>query len=117
VPFVQYNDVIQTIPPYAADHAFHKRILPRAARRSEYLFDTQAFDTHLKLTSIDSIAISQQVLRCCIPWKRLDDLLPGPPSGGMLHDVEIQHPTTVVGEDQQNEQYFEAHRRYHKEID
>jgi hypothetical protein len=36
--------MIQTIPPYAADHTFHIRILPGAARRSEHFFDIQACD-------------------------------------------------------------------------
>ena len=30
---VQYNDMIQTISPDAANDAFHKSILPRTSRR------------------------------------------------------------------------------------
>jgi hypothetical protein len=70
--------MIEPIPPDATDHAFHKRILPRAARRSEYLFDTQAPDTPLKLASIKIVSIPQEVLPTRIPRKRFDDLLSGP---------------------------------------
>ena len=37
----QYDDMIQAIPPDPANHAFHEAILPRTARRSQHLFDTQ----------------------------------------------------------------------------
>ena len=117
VTFIQHDDMIQAIPPNATDHAFHKRILPRAAWRGEYLFDTQALDTPLKLASINSVSIPQEVLRSRIPGKRLNDLLPGPLSSGMLRDMEVQHPATVVSEDHQNEQHFESCGGYHKEID
>jgi hypothetical protein len=99
------------------NYAFYKRILPRTAWRSEHLFNTQAFDTPLTLASINSVAIPQKALRCCIPRIRFDDLLPGPVSGGMLRDIEVQHPTTVMRKDHQDEQHFESHRRHHKEID
>jgi hypothetical protein len=51
VTFVERNDVIQTVAPDAADHTFHSRIPPGAAQYSEHLFDTQAFDSLLKLAS------------------------------------------------------------------
>jgi hypothetical protein len=115
--FVQDDDMVQAITPDAADHAFHKRILPRAARRSEYLFDTQAFHAPPKLASIHSVSIPKQVLRSRIPRKPFDDLLSGPLGGGMLRDMEVHHPATVVSEDHQNEQHFESYGRHHKEID
>ena len=36
----QYDDMIQAIPPDAANHALHKSILPRTSRRGGHLFDT-----------------------------------------------------------------------------
>ena len=115
--FVQHDDVIQAIPPDTTDHAFRKRIPPRTAGHSEHLFDTQVSNAPLKPHSISGISIPQEVLGCRIPRKRFDDLLPGPLSGGMLRDIEVHDSAAAMGEDYQNEQHFEFHRRYHKEID
>ena len=57
--FVQYNDMIQTVPPDAADHAFHEGILPRTSGRSQHLFDAHAFDFPLELDSVNTITIPQ----------------------------------------------------------
>lgn len=109
--------MIETIPPDTTDHTFCKRVLPRTAGRSEHFFDAQASNAPLKLASINGISIPQEVLRCRIPRKSLDDLPPGPPSGGMLRDIEVYNAATMVGEDHQNEQNSESHRRHYKEID
>ena len=64
---VQLDDMVQAISPDAANYTFHKRILPRTSRRSDYLFDAHALDAILKLTPIDRISIPQEILRCRIP--------------------------------------------------
>jgi hypothetical protein len=115
--FVQYDDMVQTISPDAADQAFHKRILPRTSRCGEHLFDTRAFYLPLEPGSIDAISISQELLRCRIPRKRLYGLLPRPLSGGMPRDIEVHHPATMMRDDHQDDQHSESHRRHHKEID
>ena len=48
---VQYDDMIQTIPPDAAYQTFHKRILPRTSWRSQDFFDAHVFDSPLALGS------------------------------------------------------------------
>ena len=89
--------MIQAIPPDTANHAFHEGILPGATRRSKHLFDVQAFHPPMKLTSLNSIAIAQEVLRSRVPGKCFNDLLPGPLSGRMFRDIEVQDPAAVVG--------------------
>ena len=54
---VQHDNMIQTISPDAANHAFDKCILPRTSRRSKHLFNTHALDAFLELASINSISI------------------------------------------------------------
>ena len=56
---VQYDDMIQTISPNAANHSFHEGILPRTPRRSQHFFDAHAFDSPLELGSVDAIPIPQ----------------------------------------------------------
>ena len=59
VPLIENNDVIQAIPTYGPDNAFGIRILPRRARRSEDLLDTQALDPSPDGLAIDTIAVAQ----------------------------------------------------------
>ena len=54
---VQYNNMVQTISPDAADHSFNVSSLPRASRSRQDLFDTHAADAFPKLAPINSIAI------------------------------------------------------------
>lgn len=96
--FDQHDNVIQAIPLDTTYHSFRKRILPRAARRSERLFDTQASDAPLKRAPINGISIPQDVLGCRISRKRFNDLLPSPLSGGMLRDIEVHDRAAAVGE-------------------
>jgi len=56
---VQHHNRVEAISPDAANHTFHKGILPWASWCSEHLFDAHAFDTLLELVPVDSIAIPQ----------------------------------------------------------
>ena len=81
VSLIEHDDVIQTIPAYGTDHAFDEWILPRRSARCYHLLDTQALDPSSHSVTIDAIAVTQQITRCGIKWKRLHDLL-GCPLGG-----------------------------------
>ena len=61
--FVEDDDVIQTLPANAANDALGMGILPRAPRCSRAFLHPQTAHAFLKLASIDSITIAQQVLR------------------------------------------------------
>jgi hypothetical protein len=39
------------------------------------------------------------MFRCRIPGKSLDDLLTGLPGGGVLRDIEVHNPASVMCED------------------
>ena len=56
VALAQNNNVIQAIPPDAADQAFDVRILPRAARGGQNLLDADALDAPLEVVPVDRIA-------------------------------------------------------------
>jgi hypothetical protein len=81
VSLIEHDDVIQTVPAYVTDNAFDKWILPRRARRRKHLLDTQALDPSLNSVTIVATAVTQQIARRAIKWKRFHDLL-GRPSGG-----------------------------------
>lgn len=68
--FVEYDDVVQTIPPYAAMKPLETCVLPRALIRGDYFFDVHRIDSFAKHVSISAIAVSEQESRCGIPRER-----------------------------------------------
>ena len=79
--------------------------------------DTLTFQAPLKLTSIKRHLDPEGGISAPYPMETPQQSAACPLSGGMLSNIEVQHPTTVMGKDHQNEQHSESHRRHHKEID
>ena len=90
--------MIQTVSAYGADNSFNERILPRRARRSNDLLDTQTFDPSPNLLTIDRIPIAQHVARSGIVWKRLYQLLSSPLCSRVLGYIEVHNPPAVMAE-------------------
>lgn len=61
VLLIEHDDVIQALPPDAADQLFRIRILPGALGGDHHLPDPRAMDTVLETTAIDATSILQQV--------------------------------------------------------
>jgi hypothetical protein len=95
---VQHDNMIQAISPDAANHTFHKGILPGTSWCSEHLFDAHAFYAILELLPVDSIAIPQKILRYRILRESLNGLLTGPLRSRMLRNIEVHNPATVMCE-------------------
>ena len=109
---VQYDDVIQAVPSDASDHSFHKRVLPRAARCCEYLFDPHASDAPPKLVAVNSIAIPNEIFRCQVERKCFNDLLARPMGRWMFCNIEMDNLAPMIDKDHQNVQHLEAYRRH-----
>ncbi len=60
--------------------------------------------------------VTEQIARGLVPRERLDDLLRGPLLGGMLCDVEVHHPASIMGEDDEHEEHLELYDGYHEEV-
>ena len=72
--------------------------------------------TWLRL-SVDPIAISQQISRCCVEWKGLEHLLCSPFSRGMSCDVEVDNASSVMRENDEDEQDFKPDRVDGEKVD
>ncbi len=114
---VENDDVIQTIPSYRTDHAFHERALPRRARRCYYCFDAHTLHTFPEHMAINTISVPQQITRSCIERKSLHDLLRCPLHRGMFGDIEVHNVATVMTEDNENIENTKGCGRNRKEID
>src|SRR5215469_1037990 len=78
----QHDHVVQAFPPNGADQSLGKSVLPRAPGRGEHFGDAHFSQAVPELVAIDSVAVSDQVLRCTIFGKRFPNLLNSPNAVG-----------------------------------
>ena len=116
VSLIEHDDVIQTVPANGTDHAFDEWILPRRSARCYHLLDTQALDPSSHSVTIDAIAVTQQISRCGIKWKRLDYLLGYPPSSWVRSYIAVHDLATVMTEDYEHIEHPEGGSRDREEI-
>src|SRR5581483_4855991 len=77
VPFGQDNQVVEALPPDAADHLFRVSILPGRMRRGDQLFDLPSFHPATGFLPGDLIPITEKKTRRGAHRKCFDHL-PGP---------------------------------------
>ena len=117
MPFVEDSDVIQKLSAKAADHAFNIRILPGRGRRRDDLVDTEGLNPSSYPVAINTVAVTQQITRRGIEWKRFNPLLSGPLCRGMFCHIEVDDVPSVMGQSDEHEQHLERCRRHDEEVD
>ena len=109
--------MVQTFPANRADHAFHVSTLPGSPGSAENFIDIHDCDLVAELLSVDPIAISQQIFRCCVEGKGFEHLLRGPFGRGMTCQVKVDDTSAIMREHDEDEQNFKPYRMYSEEID
>ena len=109
--------MVQTFTANRADDAFDVSSLPRRSRSAEHFFDIHYLDLVAELLAIDSISISQQISRRSIKRKGFEHLLRRPFSRWMSRDVEVHDASSIVCEDNKNEEDFEPNGVDGEEVD
>jgi len=99
--------MVQTFTANRTDDAFDVSSLPRRPRSAKDFFDIHYRDLIAKLLAIDSISISQQISRRGIKRKGFEHLLRRPFRRWMSCDVEVHDASSIVCEDNKNEEDFE----------
>ena len=84
MPLVEYHDMFERVLPDTANDSLHVRILPRTTRCNLDCFEPQIRHPLLEMRAINTVAITQQIARCGVPRKGLDDLLSRPLGGGVV---------------------------------
>ena len=69
-----------------------------------------------ELLTVDAVAVAQQVSWCGIPGERFDNLLTCPLRRRRVGHVEMDDPSPVMGQDDEDEQHLERHRGNGEEI-
>jgi len=116
VSWAEYDDVVQALTPDRANEAFCIRILPRRTIRRKNFPYPQCRCPPGELLPVDGITITDQRLWCFVYAAGLDKLLCSPGSGRMIGYIQMQDPTTVITENDENKQDFEAGCSNRKEI-
>src|SRR5215470_19427082 len=109
--------MVQTFTANRTNNAFDVSTLPRRPRSAEDFFDIHHRDLVAELLTIDSISISQQISRCGIKRKGFEHLLRRPFRRWMSCDVEVHDASSIVCEDNKNEEDFEPNRVDGEEVD
>src|SRR5262249_22805243 len=116
VSLAEDEHVIQALPPDRADESLHERVLPRALRRGENFLDFHALHAMPKWLTVDAVAVAEEVGRGGLVREGVDKLLSGPDGGGMLGHVEVDDPSAVVSEHDENEEDAESGGGHRKEV-
>ena len=80
-------------------------ILPGAVRRREDVPDRQALQAVAKLSTVDLIAITEQIGRGGVVPEGVDNRLGGPVGDGGLGHVEVDDMPAMVGEHDVDEEH------------
>src|SRR5262245_57447779 len=104
VPFTEHQHMVQTLPPDGADEALDERVLPRTPRSRQHFRNPQALQAVAERLAVDGIAIAEYIRRRGLVRERLHDLLRRPRRRRVLGDVELQDASTMMGEDEQDEE-------------
>ena len=103
VPFAKNEDVIQTLAPDGADEPLREGVLPRTVRGREDFTDAHALHALSEHVTVDRVAIAEEIGRGGVVREGVHDLLGGPVGGGMLGHVEMDDPSAVVSDYDENE--------------
>src|SRR5690349_12172097 len=99
--------MVQTFSANRTDDTFDVSSLQRRPRSAEHFFDIHYRDLVTELLAIDSISISQQILRRSIKRKGFAHLLRRPFRRWVSCDVEVHDASSIVCEDNKNGEDFE----------
>jgi hypothetical protein len=109
--------MVQTFTANRTNDAFDVSSLPRRPRSAEHFFDIHYCNLVAELLAIDSISISQQISRRGIKRKGFEHLLRRPFCRWVSCDVEVHDASSIVCEDNKNEEDFEPNGVDGEEVD
>ncbi len=112
VPFIQYDDVVQTLPSNRADDPFRVRVLPGTPGGNQHLFYAHVLHPLLEVGAIHLVSIAKEILWCRIVWKGLHHLLRGPFGCWILGHIEMDDSAPMMGKNHQDEEHLESHCWY-----
>ncbi len=114
--FAKYDQVIQTLSADRAYDSFSVRILPGGPWCSRDLFNAHSVNPISKGFPVDSIAVSDKRSRRLVEREGVDYLLSSPFSTGIRGNIEMNHLSLVMTENNENVQHAKCRGRQGKEV-
>jgi hypothetical protein len=113
----QNEEMIQAFAAKGADDPFDKGVLPGRARGDADLADPHPFDATREVLTVDPVSIPEEVPRCRVLRKGLDQLARRPEGRGVVGDIEVEEFAAIVAEDDEDEEQAEGEGGDHEEVD
>jgi len=114
--FTGGNDVVQQITPTTLHPPLYNPILPRTLDRGPNRTDGHRAHRGRNLQAILGIPVEDEKSRSRLIGESFPQLLHDPSAGGMWCDVEMQHASAVVADDEKAAEHTESDRGDRKEI-
>src|SRR5262245_29278725 len=108
MPVVEHDDMIEHVAANTANDPLAVRILPGTSWGDLDLFDAQMLDALLQRSTVNGVSIAEEISRCGVPRKRLDDLLGRPLCRWVFGDVEMHDTPPFVSQQDKHKQNLEA---------
>lgn len=106
--------MLQVDPPSALveSHSRNARVLGSKPSRDQHLLDAHRFDPVYELLPVYSVSIAKRVLWSRIPRKSFHSLSADPNRRWRIRHVEVNDPSTLVRQNEENEEHAERRRGY-----
>jgi hypothetical protein len=113
---VQDDHVVQAFAPETPDEPLHVWILLRTPGGDHHFLDSHVPYSLPKRGPVDAVPIAQEIPRGLVPREGINDLRCGPLRSGMLSDIDMDETSSLMGQDEQDEQHCVGNRRHNKEL-
>mgnify|MGYP001817640798 CR=1 FL=1 len=111
------DQMVDAVPAQGSNQPLRIGILPGRSWSRLHFLHAHVTHTACELVTVDAVAVTEEIPRGGVPWKRFQDLLCGPSRAGRISHVEMDDPSTLVSQNDENEEDPECHRGHREEID
>ena len=112
----KYDDMVQALTPDGANNAFRVWVLPWRTISRQYFLNAKCPCPSGEDLPVNRIAITDQIRCLVVHAASLNQLLRSPGGGWMVGYIEMKDPATVIIQNDQNKQDFEARSWNRQEI-
>ena len=112
----KYDDMVQALTPDGANNAFRVWVLPWRTIYRQYFLNTKCPCPSGEDIPVNCIAIKDQILWLFVCAASFNQLLCSPGGGWMVGCIEMKDPATVITQNDQYKQDFEARSWNRQEI-
>ena len=92
----QDDDMIQQLAAKVSDESFHKRILPGTSECGANFLNTTAIQEYIDIVAINTIVVTEQILRLLAEWRCFPKLLNNPSHGWVVAGGEMNDLSATV---------------------